>query len=148
MAKSKRRNDFDGNVGGVIQPTASVQVLAIGRYYGSGNGVGKHELIIIDPAADTIVANVTVNGTQPLDDLGFAYTEVSTNVTLAKGQIYYLVSWETNKGDYFFGDGGSNPQAMTTPNLTLLESVYFYFDKWHMIGNPGTIYGPLNLLIQ
>lgn len=103
---------------------------------------------IVSAATNKTIASTTVSATaQSLDELGFAYSELATAVTLAAGQDYYLVSMEEGKGDYFFGSGPDNPTAATVPSVTLSISAYFFKGAWFTIDTNGTMYGPVNMLL-
>ena len=149
LAGARRRNDFDGYVGAVIQAADAVEVQALGRYYGSGNGLGKHQVSIINPSTNATVATAIVDGTShPVDDLGFVYASLATVAKLNPSQKYYLVSMEAQQGDYFFGGGLDNPQATTVASIALSASVYFFQNQWTEVGATGYMYGPLNMILQ
>lgn len=102
---------------------------------------------IIQATSNVTVVSVTVTASaESLDALGFSYGKLSTPVSLTAGQEYYLVSMEKNGGDYFFGRGGPNPSASTTPNLILVQSAYFFQGAWHTASGADTMYGPVNCL--
>eukprot|EP00117_Sycon_ciliatum_P003339 scpid27803/ scgid8175/ Galactocerebrosidase; Galactocerebroside beta-galactosidase; Galactosylceramidase; Galactosylceramide beta-galactosidase len=149
IANAARRNNFNGPVGAAVQPVnGPVHVSALGRYYGNGNGNGNHTLAILEVSGRRTIAECTVSGTSSPDTLGFVYSDLPNKVTLLQGEKYYFTSTEVEKGDYFLGSGNNNPYATTTANLELLSSVYYFEKTWHEIDTVGTMYGPLNMILE
>eukprot|EP00117_Sycon_ciliatum_P027317 scpid85437/ scgid5618/ len=145
-----RRNDFTGPVGAAIQATATVTAHSLGRYYGHENGNGQHHLRLYQVSANKTIADVVVNGAgQVTDSLGFIYQQLSPPVVLQPGEKYYFTSEEiTGSSDYFFGQGDDNPTAQTVEQLQLVDSVYYFQGAWDTIGDSGSMYGPLNILLH
>ena len=136
-------------MGAAVQPVnGPVHVSALGRYYGNGNGNGNHTLAILEVSGGRTIAECTVSGTSSPDTLGFVYSDLPNKVTLLQGEKYYFTSTEVEKGDYFLGSGNNNPYATTTANLELLSSVYYFEKTWHEIDTVGTMYGPLNMILE
>ena len=137
-------------MGAAIQPTATVTAHSLGRYYGHGNGNGQHHLRLYQVSANKTIADVAVNGAgQVTDSLGFIYQQLSPPVVLQPGEKYYFTSEEiTGSSDYFFGQGDDNPTAQTVEQLQLVGSVYYFQGAWDTIGDSGSMYGPLNILLH
>ena len=148
MNNAARRNDYDGQVGALLQVVKDTNVTALGRYKFPSDS-RTHAMSIIDTTTLKEVASVNVSMAGSLaDDFGFIYGQLPTPITLTAGKQYYLVSMETANGDSFYGwGGGQNPIVLTSPQVQLAGSAYFFTGKWYADPPAGHMYGPLNMLL-
>jgi hypothetical protein len=151
-------NGFNGSVGYQFTPADNVTVTDLGRYYYPGDAsgdsgghpanTGSHAVSLYDassPSSPLATASVQMAaGTQ--DRNGFEYAPLSTAVNLTAGHSYYLMSAETNGGDYWWGYpalpvlGASSGRV--TNGVYLDTSVHV----WPSLNYGPVGYGPVSFL--
>ena len=138
LAPGTRRNDFPGFLGMRIRIGGdSLVVSELGRYYLEGNH-NKHLLKIVKGNGfDYVGSEVIVQDGTPGE---FTYAPLKKPIVLKKNRVYYVVSYEWQRGDYWC----HNDSALYfTPDATLEGCVYFGA-KWETEWFPNTTYVPVN----
>ena len=139
------RNNFSGWVGGSITTASGgMQVTELGRYVVAGN-TETHivKLVNASTGQDVTGGSVTVNlaGGQAGT---FAYSQLSSPVTLSPNTAYYLVSQEVQGGDQWYD---FNTTIQTTGVASETTSVWSPDGvTYNLIGPSNQMYVPLNLI--
>ncbi|HHW49553.1 MAG TPA: DUF4082 domain-containing protein [Clostridiaceae bacterium] len=143
---SEIRNNFSNYVGMKITVgSLPITVTHLGRYYVAGNN-GVHTLKIVKASDGTDVASVSVNmGSGTADSLGYKYASLDNPVVLSSNTAYYIVSFETNGGDQWYGITETGlPQLTTTSVATINSGIYYSGSAWIPVGGTGRCYVPVN----
>jgi hypothetical protein len=135
------RDDFGGLVGFQFQAQHNMTVTALGRYIVSGNS-GTHLLYLKDDSCTTLA---TVNLNSSGRTVGeFAFTNLSTAISLTGGNTYYVMSTEVNGGDYWYDDGTT--YSFTYPSDFSSESSAFDSTGCSLHTSGTHSYGPVSFL--
>jgi hypothetical protein len=136
------RNDFAGFVGmsfKVNQPSP-ILVSSLGRICIAGN-TATHTVKLVDGVSwkdiSGAAATVSMAGCTPKQ---FVYANLTNNIQLAAGSVYYLVSQETAGGDTWYDAAG-----VTANGAAVNGSVYSYNGVWVPNSDGAKSYVPPNL---
>jgi hypothetical protein len=133
-------NYLDGHLGMQITVGSNpISVESLGRMCISGNS-GLHRLSIYDTSGTEIAhtPDVSTSGATPGQ---FKYADLTSPTTLSAYTTYYVVSQETNYGDYWY----SYDNALQTTSVATCDgSVWESGGTWHPGGNPGYSYVPVD----
>lgn len=138
------RNDYAGYAGFFVTNTSvsSVAVTGLGRWVVSGNS-GTHTVYLLQLPAVSVVASVDLNTSgAPVG----AYLYGSTNVTLAAGTTYAVMTTETSGGDQFY-DSDTSITCSTGNGVFNGPPCYSAYinDTPTVLGTVGYSFGPLNI---
>ena len=159
---NKRRFDFSGLWGAVVEVNAAVTVTALGRFVCALNSTHAHDLSLMVASASppSVVASVSLHPSTITDAAGFAFVHLPTPVSLRPGR-YYLVSSEvanTDCGYGFYtdscgGHSGGLPLMFSdiTAPMQFLGGVYRtqgagFVEEIDSGGELQRSYGPLNAI--
>jgi hypothetical protein len=121
---------------------SNITVTELGRYFIAGNNQ-NHILKIIRVSDGAEIASTTISmGSGSIDGLGFKYAVLSPSITLSANTSYYIVSQETNGGDYWHDN--LNTTLTTTTAAAINGSVYQNGASWVENGSAGLSYVPVN----
>jgi hypothetical protein len=138
------RNDYTGYMGTRLTVgDRPITVTALGRMVARGNS-GKHivKLVSVENGRDVTDAAVSIN-LGGGDEGSMRYGQLARPITLSANTSYYLVSEETNRGDFFYDNDAS---VTTTTDVRIDASVYLSEFGWTENGYPGRSYGVVDLL--
>jgi hypothetical protein len=122
----------------------ALTVTALGRIFVAGN-TGTHHLKLVNANTNVDVPGGAVDLNMTGGTAGqFKYAALSAPVVLAAGGQYYLLSLESNGGDYFYDYAPVN----STSVAAVATPVYFDGFNYVPVGVPGYSYGPVNFLYQ
>ena len=141
------RNDYSGYVGmGILVGSNPITVTALGRMMAGGN-TGTHLVKLVQASDGSDVPGGAVSIGMNGGTAGqFQYGSLASNVVLAAGATYYLVSQETAGGDYWY-----NIDTRVTTNGVASDTSAVYGSgpgSWSSAGAPGTSYVPVDFLYQ
>jgi hypothetical protein len=121
-----------------------VIVTSLGRIYVPGN-TGTHILKLVDAVTGTDVLNASVNATMAAPASSrFVYADLAAPVTLNAGHVYFVVTQESNGGDFLYD---SLTTLQTTGAATVLGPVSYRRD-WSATIAPNQTYGPVDFKYQ
>lgn len=136
------RHNIWGEVGMKITPTSDVMISGIGRFY-YPNNTGKHQLLIYNAKDGSVVANTWVDMSKGTTDAnGFKYGILAQEVLLKGGNAYYVVSTESEDGDYWMNDAC---EAISSSDFTINGGVTRTSGNWTSY---DYMMGPVNLLVK
>jgi len=138
IAPGSLRNDFPGFVGIRIRVgDLPMKVTELGRYCVK-ECASKHILkIVTKNGFDVKGSFVMIQGGE---DGQFTWGELEKPVILKPHKSYYIVSYESVNGDYWYNN---DAPVMFTSDASL-EGVVYFWQKWNFQLYPNTAYGPVN----
>ncbi|MBV9745880.1 MAG: hypothetical protein JO099_19120 [Acidobacteriia bacterium] len=137
------RNDYSGWVGMSIRTGSNaLTVTALGRIVLTGDSAA-HTVKLVNGATGLDVPGAsapvsTVSGSPG----NFAYTPLSSPVTLNANTVYYVVTQEVAGGDVWCDYNGTIVQ--TTNAATVTSAVYSSGSAYIVTGGSGQTYGPVD----
>lgn len=143
QAVGAARNDFTGYVGmHLVVGSQPLTVTALGRFKLSGN-TGKHQVKLVraSDGADVTGAAVTVDLASGNAN-EFQYARLSSPIILSPGTAYYLMSQETQGGDYWY----EYDTQVTLTGVAVHPSAAWGYrqGQWYQWGGPGQSYVPVS----
>ncbi|MCL1835405.1 MAG: DUF5011 domain-containing protein [Oscillospiraceae bacterium] len=100
-APTGTRNDYNGAVGYEIECLADITITHLGRPL-NGAMNSTHRVSIWNTRSNLLVAYADITPDSPLDAAGFKVAALDAPVVLCKGELYRIVSAETNGGDSWY----------------------------------------------
>ena len=144
FSPSTLRNDFSGWVGLRVQGGASdISVTALGRWVVSGNSQSHAvRLVLASTGADVATATVNTSG-QPAG--AFAFTTLTTPVTLSANTTYYLLTQEAAGGDTWYDFNASTITTSAASDTGTVWATNAAPATFNAGGTSGQAYGVPNL---
>jgi hypothetical protein len=141
---SALRNDFGGWVGMRLQGGASdISVTGLGRWVVSGNSQAHPvRLVLASTGADVATATVATSG-QPAG--AFAFTDLSSPVTLLANTTYYLLTQEFAGGDSWYDYNTATVTTSAGSNTGVVWATTGAPSSFNAGGTTGQAYGVPNL---
>ncbi len=140
----KTRNDFTGLLGFKFTTSSnSLTINSLGRYNHILNA-STHTIKIVDVKSNIDIANVTINNlNQPINN--YVYIKLPTPVTLIASNSYYLVSSETDGGDFWATDNyGTLNTLITTTSDIINNGAMLNNGSWVLRIGANATFEPLN----
>lgn len=147
------RDNVSGNIGFVFEPRKPLIIYSLGRAVNQSISKGKlkseHTLQLLDLKQNIIIATCVVNKDSPIDELGYAYSELYTPIILQPDKSYILCSSETaNSGDPWYSRDLRGKEIYKNEYITVVNDYLKTGNiiSTHTIKNSG--YGMTTLFIS